>query len=288
MVESTDIDLGRVVLRIATHAGPRILGYARPGRPALFADLPEATVSDPSVGTYRLLGGHRLWRAPEEPATTYQPDDDGVRIAHTDGTIELVGAPDSDGVTKHILVRQQGEVTIVDHRLENGGPAPVRTAPWAITQLTPGGTAILPQPIGDPDARLPNRQLVLWPYTDLGAPEISFAGHTLRIEASRRASRWKVGFANHRGWLAYHLDGELLVKWGPLHDDAQAYVDLGSSAECYRDQQFLELETVGPVTTIEPGRTVHHREAWLLLDTDATSLDDVLATLPTTPPEAPT
>lgn len=285
MIPSMQVELGPVVVTVASHAGPRILGYSRPGRPALFADLPAATVTDPTVGTYHLLGGHRLWRAPEEPSVTYQPDDDGARATPLVDGVELVGAPDTDGVTKRIVVRQRGEVTIVDHVLENGGSSPIRTAPWAITQLAPGGTAILPQPAGDPASRLPDRRLVLWPYADLGDPEIRFTDHVISIEGSTRVSRFKIGFANQRGWLAYHRGDQLFVKWGPLHDDDADHVDLGCTAECYRDERFVELETVGPSVTLAPGDVVHHREAWRLFDVDPSSLTDVLAALPPTPPQ---
>lgn len=284
MVAARDIDLGPVVLRVATRAGPRVLGCTRPGRPALFADLPHAVLHDGMGGTYPLLGGHRLWRAPEEPATTYLPDDEGLDFVHVDDGIELVGTPDRDGITKRIHLRQAGDLTVVDHQLVNDGTAPVRTTPWAITQLTTGGTAILPQPVGDPDAALPDRSLVLWPYTDLGDPEVRFVGDTIRVDASQRPSRCKVGFANRRGWLAYHHGTQLFVKWGPLHDDDAPHVDRGSTAECYRDERFLELETLGPVADLEPGAAVHHRETWLLRDVAPGELEDVLAALPATPP----
>lgn len=285
MVDTLEVTLGPVVLTVAAQAGPRILGHARSGRVSPFADLPDATLGDPVAGTYHLLGGHRLWRAPEVPAVTYQPDDHGVRVDMTGDAVELVGPADRDGVVKRLVVRQRGDVTVVDHTLHNQGPDPVRTAAWAITQLAPGGTAILPVPAGDPSGRLPDRHLVLWPYTDLGDPEVRFAGDTIRVEGSSRPAAFKVGFANRRGWLAYHHGEQLFVKWGPLHDEEDDHVDLGSTAECYRDDRFLELETVGPLTTIQPGETLHHREGWTVLDVEEGALERVLATLPVRPRE---
>jgi hypothetical protein len=276
------------VVTVASQAGPRILTYSRVGRPSLFADLPDATIEHPAIGRYHFLGGHRLWRAPEEPAVTYHPDEHGARATVTDDSFELAGAPDRDGVTKRIVVRQAGEITLVDHVLHNGGRTPVLAAPWAITQLAPGGTAVLPQPVGDPASRLPDRHLVLWPYTDLGDPQVCFVGDTIRVDDSTTSAEFKVGFANRRGWLAYHRGDQLFVKWGPVHDDDQAHADLGCTAECYRNELFLELETLGPLTTISPGEGVRHREAWTLVDVDATALDDVLAALPACPPEMTT
>jgi hypothetical protein len=64
---------------------------------------------------------------------------------------------------------------ITDHSLTNQGLWPIETAPWAITQLKPGGVAILPQQVGpaDPDGVQPNRTLALWPYTDIGSAHLN-------------------------------------------------------------------------------------------------------------------
>lgn len=282
-VDRKVLTLGPVEVTVALAAGPRILGYARPGRRQLFAELPDVVIRRPDVGTFRFLGGHRLWRAPEEPAVTYQPDDHGVVVERRDGGVGLVGAPDRDGLVKTITVRQHGELTAVDHTLRNDGAAPVAVAPWAITQLVTGGTAILPQPAADPEGLLPDRQLVFWPYTDPAAPEVLLRRGDVRVHASFRPSRTKLGQANRRGWLAYHLEDQLFVKWAPLHDDGRPYVDLGSSVEVYRDERFCELESLGAHVTLAPGGEVAHREVWTLLDVPAQRLDAVLDALPDVP-----
>ena len=51
----------------------------RTARNAL-ADLPDATLDCPGSGPFRLLGGHRLWAAPEDPRVTYRPDDHPVEV----------------------------------------------------------------------------------------------------------------------------------------------------------------------------------------------------------------
>jgi len=284
-VESTTVDFGPVAVTIATEAGPRILAYARHDGPHLFASLPDQAIEHPAVGTFRFLGGHRLWRAPEVPAITYAPDDDPVTITERDGGVEVVGSPDSESVTKIITVTQSGAFTIVDHELRNDGWTPVRCAPWAITQLAPGGTAYLPQAIGplDEDGVLPNRNIVLWPYTDPSSPEITIRDEELTVHASDRVSKAKVGVSNRRGWIAYAHDGELFVKWSPLHRDGDLYNDFGASAQCYRDERFLELETLGPKVTVQPGKSTVHREIWTLSEVPQEELRDVLESLPSAP-----
>lgn len=284
-VEAQTIDLGPVEVSFAVNAGPRILGYARHEGPQLFASLPDDVVEHPAIGTYRFLGGHRLWRAPEVPAVTYEPDDTGVDVTITDAGFELVGPLGAEAIVKAVSVSQYHEFTIVDHELRNEGWTPVRCAPWAITQLVPGGTAYLPQQLvpADEDGVLPNRHIVLWPYTDLSAPEVTISQEQVTVDASDRRSKSKVGLPNRLGWIAYALGDELFIKWSALHRDSELYVDRGVSVECYRDERFIELETLGPLVSLQPGKRAVHREIWMLREAAADSVTEVLASLPAEP-----
>jgi hypothetical protein len=250
-----------------------------------FAELPGEGIDHAEAGTFHFLGGHRLWRAPEIPAVTYLPDDGPITIEESGGVFEMVGQRDVNGIVKRLSVSQRGAFTIVDHVLENHGDAALLAAPWAITQLAPGGFAYIPistEPI-DPDGVLPNRQLVIWPYTDLSAPEIQFTEDKIMVHSSVRRSKMKVGLANTRGWLAYHFGDELFVKWSHVRRDEAFYVDLGASVQCYRDERFLELETLGSRAQLGTGEHVTHREVWTLLPLDGATADDVLDELPTAP-----
>jgi hypothetical protein len=63
------------------------------------------------------------------------------------------------------------------------------------------------------------------------------------------------------GWLAYYRNQRLFVKLASFQADA-AYFDFSASSQCYCNKQFLELETLGPQITLEPGMSVGHREVW--------------------------
>jgi hypothetical protein len=284
-VDAHEIDLGPVKISVATNAGPRILSYTVPGGPEFFASLPGSGIELPEEEFFRFLGGHRLWRSPEIPSITYQPDSfDVTRTEAVDG-VDLIGQPDGDGVTKQISVRQEGVYTVVRHRLVNNGRDAVRTAPWAITQMTLGGTAVLPQTRGpvDEDGVLPNRTLILWPYTDLDAPEFSFESSAIIVSGSENPAKAKIGQPNRRGWMAYILGTHIFIKWSKVHDDNAAYPDLGASSQCYRDDRFLELESVGPIAALHPGQETIHTEIWRIIDIDGRPLDAILDALPETP-----
>jgi hypothetical protein len=76
-------------------------------------------------------------------------------------------------------------------------------------------------------------------------------------------SPFKIGFPNPRGWQAYWLNGALFVKHAEYNAQAE-YYDYGSSSESYCNDQFIELETLAPITRIMPGDTVTHVETWNL------------------------
>jgi hypothetical protein len=283
--DASILTVGEAVLTVARDAGPRIISYSSAGAQQLFANLPGEFIDHPDIDPYYLIGGHRLWRAPEAPAITYEKDDSPVTIREFGESIEITGRPDRDGVVKVMATRASGSMTVVDHVLRNEGERPVTTAPWAITQLSPGGVGVLPMATANPDgdAVLPNRSVAVWPYTDLSGPDIVFGAHDVQINPTTGNSRAKVGLQNAKGWIAYHSRGALFVKWSPLHNDNLPYPDRGSSIECFRDHRFIELETLGPTARLEPGDEVHHREVWQMIDITDLEVDDVLASLPVEP-----
>lgn len=281
--ERAEFELGPVRVTVTLDAGPRVVGYRSDGHPNLFAELPNASIDHPSIGTFWFIGGHRLWRAPEFPEITYQLDEQSIEVHQVDDSLSLVGAPDADGVVKEMSLEQLGELTLVDHRLRNDGPRAVYTAAWAITQLSTGGVAILPQDrAADVHSLLPNRTLTLWPYTDLTDPGATLGRHEVRVSVDGTSAKWKVGQANRDGWLAYVVDDSLFVKWSPQHDDSGTYPHLGASVECYRDHRFLELESLSPMQDLQPGDEIVHREIWTMLQVEG-ELDEVLASLPVDP-----
>ncbi|HMR62594.1 MAG TPA: hypothetical protein PKE64_01155 [Anaerolineae bacterium] len=255
-------------LLVTQSVGPRVIGLSLRGGENLFAELPEVTLDCPGVGPMNLWGGHRLWHAPEIKRRTYLPDNQPVSVTEVDGGLEVVQPTEEPtGIKKSLRIRlpDQSATVVIDHSLSNEGLWPVELAPWAITQLKPGGTAILPQAtsLADPDGLLPNRRLTLWPYTDINSPYIQWGNRYILIQAKMPQDALKIGFPNPAGWLAYHLNGTVFVKQADYRPAAD-YLDFGSSSECYCRAEFIELETLGPRVTLGLGEMVTHRETWRL------------------------
>ena len=233
------VDLGSYRLEIAEEFGPRITGLTRDGGPDLFARLDDSVVIDRSDGpSFVFRGGHRLWASPEMPAITYAPDDRQGRWAQERDTVHIWAQPDPAGLTKHLAISFEEGLLRVDHEIVG---ARLPAAAWGITQLKLGGTAILTLPHAD-TAPLPDRSIIVWPYTDVGDGRLSIEDGHLAIEATG-ASPIKVGVGPGRHALGYWCDGWLFEKWSEA--GAGDVPDLGATSQVYVGQGFCELETVG-------------------------------------------
>lgn len=254
-----------ISLLVTQSVGPRIISLRFKGGDNLFAELPDFVVKRPDGTTFHFYGGHRLWQAPEDISTTYAPDNSPVNITPMQNGLSVIQAADiQTGIEKSIqisLVENKPQV-IVTHRLTNRGVSPVECAPWAITQFKTGGVAILPQSREQTEF-LPNRSLVLWPYTNISNPHVHWGNQYILVRAEMQEEIFKVGFLNPRGWLAYWQAGTLFIKRAVFDPQAQ-YYDFGSSSECYCNNRFLELETLAPITTLAPSASVTHAETWEL------------------------
>jgi hypothetical protein len=254
----------RVRVQVARQFGPRIVSLQLDEGTNLFAELPGVSSQRPDGKTYLYHGGHRLWVAPEDPIRSYALDDILMEVTpDANGVLVRKPVEQETGLEKFIqvvLANSAAKLTIT-HRLTNKGSAAVDCAPWAITQLKPGGVAILPQ-AATPSGLLPNRVLSFWPYANISSPHILWGNRYILLRAEKQPP-FKIGFPNPRGWLGYWLEGILFVKRAPFFAQAD-YCDFGSSSECYCDQEFIELETLAPVGRLDPGGSVVHIEIWEL------------------------
>ncbi len=255
-------------LVVTSDVGPRIISLRLKGGPNLFS-VRDDFAGKTGGGEWRNYGGHRLWHAPEEKARTYQPDNQSVEVETLADGLRLTAAVEAKtGIHKSIEIRldpRQPRVTVL-HRLTNAGLWPVQLAPWAISVMAPGGFGISPLPTRfHPDRLLPNRTLILWPYTDLRddryylGTDLVMLRHAAGIDPARE--RAKIGVANDEGWCAYARDGYLFLKRFAIVEGA-TYPDRGASVELFTNNRMLEVETLGPLVDLAPGAEATHREDW--------------------------
>ncbi|MBI9051686.1 MAG: hypothetical protein JEZ00_19840 [Anaerolineaceae bacterium] len=262
--ECVELSNESITLLVTKSVGPRIISLKHTDGKNVLAELPNVTAECTNVGTYHFYGGHRLWHAPEDVSRTYMPDDEPVTVTEIEHGIHLSQNIEKfTGIQKSIeviLPGKQPQVTI-KHQITNHGLWPIECAAWAITQVKPGGTAILPQSKIWSD-KLPNRSLVMWPYADMSSQNIKWLKDRMQVKAEFKDA-FKIGFPNPRGWMAYVLDDTLFIKRAPYFSQ-ENYCDFGCSSECYTDDRFIELETLSPMKLINPGESITHVETWEL------------------------
>ncbi|MEA3308527.1 MAG: hypothetical protein U9Q70_03320 [Chloroflexota bacterium] len=216
-------------------------------------------------------GGHRLWHAPEVMPRTYAPDNGPVTVSEVDGWLRFQQPVESStGIQKTMEVRLDVEEAQVEvtHRLRNTNLWTVELAPWALSVMAPGGTAILPlPPRGLHEGNLtPTSTLALWAYTDLRDPRWTWGTRYLLLRQDPHASTpQKIGARVPDGWLAYARRGHLFVKTF-AYAETGTYPDRGCNVEFFTSSAMLELETLGQLVRLAPGTEVLHREQWHLYD----------------------
>jgi hypothetical protein len=111
---------------------------------------------------------------------------------------------------------------------------------------------------------LPGFSLVQWPYTDLSLKCWTISRSFIGLNAAEVDQPQKIGLSDWRGWLAYWVDGQTFVKYTTPGIGGE-FPDFGSRMEVFSDGKFLELETLGALSDIEPKQTVQHEEYWTVL-----------------------
>jgi hypothetical protein len=154
----------------------------------------------------------------------------------------------------------------VRHRIRNTNPWTIEFAPWALTMMAPGGTGItgFPPRGKHPEVLLPTNPLVMWAYTDLSDPRWKFTTKYLALKQDPKNARpQKTGLFNQNTWAAYLLGNELFVKQMKA-EAGKTYPDFGCSFETFTNNEFLEMETLGPMTKVPAGGAAEHLERWSL------------------------
>jgi hypothetical protein len=261
----TWVSNGQIRLGVTTERGPRAIFLGWQSGANLFAELPDVTIPS-QHGPYHLLGGHRLWHAPEWSTRTYWPETQAIRVEEKPNGVTVTLTADGAGIEKvldFVMAADKPEVTVT-HTLRNQGLWAAEMAPWAITQCRLGGIVLLPQPVepADAEALLPNKRYSFWPYTNFNDGRVTF-GREMTLLHAKVAPPTKIGYRNAHGWAGYWLDGTLFTKRFDPQLSAN-HPDFGCNCECYCNDRFVEVETLGALAPLAPGASATHVETWQL------------------------
>ena len=262
------ISNGEADLIVTADIGPRIMSYGFTGSQNFFKVF-EDQQGKSGEPDWQMRGGHRVWLAPEDARLTYAPDNDPVEIEVFNGVLKATQPIEPlTGLRKQLVVRlaETGTQVEVVHRIQNTRSETPEVSTWALTMLTPGGTAItgFPPRASHADVLAPSNPLVMWAFTNLSDPRWTFLEKYLILRQDpANPVHNKLGHFNEDTWGAYLLGSELFLKWYAA-DPSQRYPDFGCSCEFFVSDVMLEIETLSPLTRLEPQAWVEHTEYWTL------------------------
>lgn len=294
-----EIVTDRLALRFLPSVGGRLLSLAIDGsellwhNPEIFADdfrvtRPRSTWPplDGTAGSWTNVGGAKSWPAPQGTAGPSQwagpPDpvfDSGSwswRETYEAGATSIVMTSPPDPrtglrMTRRFDLPDRGSTFTQCLRLCNVSPRTVRWAPWEVCQVggTPPGTAARVR-VATSDRTVVN----LGDY--LGSPAFVPTPHGFDVPVQDVIG--KRGFPTASGALGWMnaAGASLQLRFRPDQDGE--YPDHGSRAEVWlqcpvdgpvpgldgyacRDY-YLELEVLGPLTTLRPGEATDLELQW--------------------------
>ncbi len=259
---------GVMELIVTSDIGPRVMRCGFVGSQNFFK-VYEDQAGKSGEKEWQFRGGHRLWLAPEDFTRTYAPDNDTAAI-EIEGSVLTATQPvePSTGLRKQLVLRMSEEMAEVEvlHRMQNTLPFAIDIAPWALTMLAQGGIAVtgFPPRGRHEDVLAPTNPLVMWAFTDLRDPRWTFLEKYLLLRQDPgNAAHTKLGHFNEKTWGGYVLGSEMFLK-RYRGDSSRTYPDMGCSYETFASAEMLEIETLGPMSRVEPGGWLEHTETWTL------------------------
>ncbi len=256
---------------ISKEFGPRIVHFGLRGQPNMFSLNEEQLHTFRESKQYQIVGGHRLWTAPEDLKSTYLSDNFPVTIHPiTNGAVVSQSSGEVTPLFKsmEIELSEKYPTVTVTHTIRNDGLWSIKMAPWALSVMAPGGLGIMPLPPRGSHGEnlLPNGGLVFWPYTNFADPRWRWGFENICVQQDPKMNTpIKFGMAANIGWIGYANFNALFVKKTTYVEGAE-YPDRGTAFQIFSNNRMLEVESLGPLTILEPGQSVTHKETWALLE----------------------
>jgi len=260
---------GRTELIITLDVGPRVISYRTADCTNVFKTF-DWQLGGTNESDWMSRGGHRFWLAPEHPVLSYLPDNTPVehRVL-SNHAVETSNGPVEERPVRKVMTVTLDETSsrvTITHRAENHGGEPLQVATWGLSVLVPGGCEIIPlPPLGEhPRDLLPNRSMILWPFSDMTDRRWRW-GQRFIVLRQGDAGPAKLGLLHRERWVAYHRDDSLFLKTIEFREGA-TYPDLGCNFETFTNEEMLEVEALGPLADLEPGAATEHTERWNLFE----------------------
>ena len=212
------------------------------------------------------LGGHRIWTSPESYPETYYPDLDPVAYTvSSNGAIFTPPAETENGMQKILEVKMDPDDTNMQvvMTVKNICDKDLDFAIWGLSVCAKHGNLIIPMNDND-TGLLANRNMSIWPYTDLSNDRIYFGKRYVTVRQDVNMGPMKLGFDLNRGTAYYVLNDEVFCKHHDTNHPCGRYPDNNCSFETYTNQVFIEVESLSEQKVVKPNDKIELTESWSL------------------------
>lgn len=266
-----------VKIVVTTDVGPRVIHLSTTGGENQFY-FNEETAGSSGSSEFVMYGGHRFWTAPESKERTYIPDNFPVKATIEGNTIRVTAPVETIGVQKTLTLEAVGNSNEikVSHVLANKGDEPIEVAPWGLSVMRAGGTAIIPLPPKALHTQLltPTLSFTHWGYTDITDPRWGWGEKFLFLRQDENVENpQKIGIHSGQDWAAYLNNGNLFIKIAKYLPGV-IYPDFGSHFEFFTNDYMLEIESLGALGVLKPGQQVTHTEYWFVFENVKTVISE--------------
>ncbi|MBP5514998.1 MAG: hypothetical protein J6Y04_09535 [Bacteroidaceae bacterium] len=207
-----------------------------------------------SFGSTFWTSPQKEWNWPPVPEFDKQP----YEVVQSADDRLTISSPVSErlgmSVGKDFTVDATDHAFVITYSIKNEGTQPRGVAPWEITRVTNSDGLIFFAPTDS-----------IWPA---GLMDFQFSDGAAWYQTDEAPRNRKVN-ADGSGWLAYCAEGLLLVKKfqdlqsgqpAPGEAEVQVYVNRGKT--------YIELESQGAYTLLQPGESLSWTVRWYLLPID--------------------
>ena len=213
--------------------------------------------------------GSTFWTSPQKewfwpPVPEY--DKKPYQVEEADGVLRMTSEVNEKlkyRIRKEFAVDEQDKAFVITYTIINESDETRKVAPWEITRVeNKGGLIFFEAPVDS-----------IWPTNLMNfSPAFGCAWY----QADESGENRKVN-ADGKGWLAYAYGGLLLVKRfedlspsqpAPNEAEIQVYVNRGKT--------YIELESQGAYTTLQPKEQLSWTVRWYLLPSSAQEPSETL------------
>lgn len=264
---------GKIELIATLDVGTRIIRFGMEGGKNIFGEM-KPQIGGTGEEEWMIRGGHRLWLAPEVKPMTYELDNEPVKAEEIKNGVRIIQPIGSiSGVRKIIEISfgEKGNNVEIVHVLKNEGKKTIECAPWALTVMAKKGMLVIPLPEKIPHTKCltHNQEWSIWAYTDFSDPRWMLGSRYVFFKQDPERGPNKLGIAHRMGWVAYICGGNMFVKRFEWKEGGK-YPDGGVNFETFANQDFLEIESLGPLVSLKPGMKTTHIEKWELYQMNKT------------------